>query len=308
MLKRVLHIGFPQPGLERVFQKADKYVFLKWQQFKAPYTDLHNQIVSICKDLQPELIFLHVQTPNVITQDCIKRIREICTPFICNWSGDVRYPLPQWYINLGKVINLTCFSNIEDVDSAVAAGIKAKFLNIGFDDKVYYPDESRGVGWPQIVFMGNNYKTTFPLSVFRKEMVDRLSAEFGSRFKVYGNGWGNTMHLAENKEAECYRSCKIAINLSHFNYGRYSSDRLFRIMASGAFCLSHNYKDINLDFIPGEDLDIWNDLDELVTKISHYLINDISVMARNGCEKVFKEHTWENRIKELTCLIQPVLI
>jgi len=62
----------------------------------------------------------------------------------------------------------------------------------------------------------------FPLSKFRVDMVEALKARYHHNFGVYGINWGTGAHsiLEQVDEAKYYRNCKVAINLSHFDYSR----------------------------------------------------------------------------------------
>jgi glycosyltransferase involved in cell wall biosynthesis len=309
----VLHIGFAQPGLEKAFQDSfAKHRFVCWTDYQKNLEVLRTKILHEFSRRPFDLVFLQIQTAGVIPAELIEKMRAIrpdCK--FVNWTGDVRDPLPEWYIELGRVMDLTLFSNMTDVKKARAKGIKADYLQIGFDTQLFSPQPPiKGrVGWPPIVFMGNNYGDMFPLSKFRQEMVKHLKTRYNNDVGIYGGNWGTlaTANLMghEKKEADCYRACKIAINLSHFDYERYSSDRIFRIMASGAFCLAKHYPGIELEFTPGMNLDTWSTISELDEKIKYYINSDEerNKIAAAGCQHVYANHTWENRVQELKDLL-----
>lgn len=251
---------------------------------------------------KPDLVFMQIQTPNILRADTAQYIAGKAK--VVNWTGDVRAPLPNWYIEIGKHIHLTLFTNMTDVETARARGIRADYLQIGFPPDIFKPDgDVRSEA--EIIFMGNN-NGMFPLSPLRASMVDMLKKRYGVRFKVYGVNWkGFNAEFNQEEEAKIYRGAKIAINLSHFDYSRYSSDRLFRLMGTGVFCLSHNYKDIALEFEAGKHLDVWNDIPELLNKIDYWLQYDIERkhIGKQGCEHVHTNHLWRNRIKQLMEMI-----
>lgn len=229
-------------------------------------------------------------------------------PVIINWTGDVRSEVPQWMVDLKDVVDVTLFTNMNDVEDAKKKGVNADFLQVGFDPIAFTPEGPTITPCPEILFLGSNYGNMFPLSQLRKDMVLRLKEVFGSRFGVFGNGWqevGIQTHMIPtfNEEAAYYRSCKIAINLSHFDYGRYSSDRMFRIMGSGAFCLTHKYKDLEADFLEGRDLVAWTNIDELVGLIQRSLEpeNDErrKSIASSGSDRVRILFTWDNFVQDL---------
>ncbi len=207
------------------------------------YTDygvdfLNEHLLKTVDDFMPDLIFMQIQLENIVFIDTIKKIKEknIC---IINWTGDVRQPTPQWYKDMGAIIDLTLFTNTTDIEELRKCGIKADYLQVGFENNIFIPTGEKA-DYPEIVFLGSNYVDAFPFSQERIDMVEMLRSRYAGKFNVYGRNWG-TDFLQNNDEAICYRSCKIAINQNHYRLPRFSSDRLLRIMGSGAFCLSYHY-------------------------------------------------------------------
>lgn len=257
-------------------------------------------ILSRVVKFKPDVFFCQIQRDGIITPNLLNSIP--CLKI--NWTGDVRAPLPDWYIRMGKYFNLTLFTNTTDVDTIRKHGITADYFQVSADTNIYRPDGIKDKSH-EIVFMGNNYADTFPLSKLRREMVHTLQKKYGDRFHAYGDGWGGK-HTNYNqlKEAEIYRGCKIAINLSHFDYGRYSSDRIFRIMMCGAFCLTHSYKDLRIDF-PIKTNDTFSHYEEMIDSIEYYLYNQQEriEIANNGYHHVMQHHTPQVRGQELLNLI-----
>jgi spore maturation protein CgeB len=126
---------------------------------------------------------------------------------------------------------------------------------------------------------------------------------------LYGNGWGGmeTGNLMgkEVEEADCYRGCKIAISISHFDYKNYYSDRQLRIMGSGACCLVKEYPGCHEDFKNGEEVIFFRDEKDLLAKVEFLLQNEAvrKDIAIKGCKKVHAECTWDNRIDQLLTLL-----
>lgn len=147
------------------------------------------------------------------------------------------------------------------------------------------------------------FNTRFPLSQARKDLVGVMRKHFGHRFAVFGNGWKGATSLMHSQplEAQHYNSCKIAINYNHFDLDRFSSDRIFRIMASGAFCLSQHYVGIEKDFEVGKHLDAFKDFNELVQKCSYYLQNENerALIADEGYMHCRENFTFENMAKNI---------
>lgn len=248
-----------------------------------------------------DVVFMQIQTPNIIQVNTVKTLKEK-EVLVFNFTGDVRQPLPQWYIDLAPYV-ITLFTNYNDVELLQSLGYDARYFQIGYDNNIYYPKESKKQpNYPDIVFMGNHYEKMFPLSDFRKQMVDFLRGHYGIRFQVYGIGHlgANNLNFKQQTEADIYRNCKIAINCSHFSLKRYTSDRMFRIMGSGAFCLTYEFPEMDLEYKRGHHLDSFSNLPELRAKIEHYLANEEqrNIIAQNGHNLVSTYYTWDYRMKK----------
>lgn len=301
---KILHCGMTACGEPlNGFQKALIKVCIDYREINNASIAKDAEIICVNRELQPNIIFFQYQQPDVITLSTLRQIKiDNPNSFVVNFTGDVRYPLPQWYIDFGMLIDCTMFSNVTDVWEARRLGINSGYLQYGIDPEIFYPKESPMQ--KEIVFLGNNYQNQFPLSVKRGEMVRFLKREYGDRFGAYGSNWENgdgNLNHSQKEESELYRGCKIAINYSHFDYERYSSDRMFRIMASGAFCLTHRYAGIHLDFEGGENVAIWDTFEHLKEQIDYYLSNEPERkrIADNGCKLAHEKYTFDAMISNL---------
>ena len=302
----IFHIGMGAvPAISRELAKLGPYRFLDWTTYmelgQGAKELLNRDILKFSSELKPAITFLHIQRPGVISPEIAAQLKGV----VINYTYDVSLPVPEWYYDVGANISTTIFSSEKEVWDLKAKGIESQFQHVGYDNLVFRTDGSRGE-YGDIVFLGNNYTAdqNFELTDMRLDMVNFLKDKYGDQFKVYGNKWpyndGNLMYR-ELKEAECFRSCKIAINISHFDLERYTSDRMFRIMGSGAFCLTKWYPGIEKDFIDGEHLRVWKDFDELKTLIDYYLTHEEerNKIAQAGNKYVSEHLTWEIRIKNI---------
>ncbi len=304
---RILNVGLMIGNPENGFQKAMRKVATGGYMDMPCHSGTHfnSDLLQAAKDFKPTIIFMQFQQPNILHEHTAKELAQIS--FVINFSGDVREELPQWYLDIGKHIQLTCFSNMVDVMKCRAVGgVNSEYLEIGVDENIFY-NRNLAKQSPSIIAHFNHYENMFPLSQYRVDVVNALRNEFGSEFGLYGNGWssceGNFNH-SQSLESENYNRCRVAISVSHFNYNRYASDRLLRILASGAFCLSHSYDGIELDYIVGKHLDTFDNIEELIKKCKYYLANDQKreAIAKNGMELIHKNHTFEAMCKNIISL------
>jgi len=299
--RRILHIALnvgqdTQPALTRALSSMGEYRQVDWRADKS----YHDTIGGICQEWNPALVFMQFQTSGTFSREYIEQLRAPGRTVV-SWSGDVREPMPSWYADLGHAFDLTLVTNLDWADALRADGVKADYLQIGFNQEMYHPWGSVKPGAP-IVFMGSHYGDIFPLSQERLAMVKTLKKVYKGEFAVYGNGWPfETWKLTHAQEAATYRGCKIAIGISQLELRRYTSDRLFRAMGCGPLYLARWRPGIELDFERGVHLDWWRTLDELEEKINYYLAHDTErqKIAQAGMELVHTRHTWLDRIYEL---------
>lgn len=260
----------------------------------------NQELMIIHKRESPHLYFFQIQHPGILSPSVAEYLTQ--TAVTINWTGDVRQPLPDWYIYLAPFIDMTLFTNMVDVVKMNRLNLRADYMQIGFPQYIFKKLDRNKIH--DIVFMGAN-NGAYPLSDFRVRMVKMLKEKYQSDFLLCGNGWGDmyrgVRNVGQQEENELYNCSKIAINLSHFNYENYSSDRLWRIMGSGAMCLSHHYEGIEDEFVVGQHLDTWKTLEQLEAKISYYLEDSKKreEIAEAGYKFVHENCTWENRIMKV---------
>lgn len=254
-----------------------------------------NDLMRLVRDCKPDVVFMQVQHPGVITGKILKQYPGIK---FFNFSGDVREQIPDWYFDVAPYCT-TLFTNTDWVDEMISRGFRARYFQVGFEHNIYKPEGTKEITKP-VVFMGNNHGLKFPLSGLRDEMVKRFSKK--DWFQVYGRGWPGAIDLNyhQQREAAVYRGAKIGINLSHLDLGSYTSDRMFRIMGSGCFCLAYRHKGIEKEFEEHKQLDTWASLDELEALIEFHLNSPFEgfAAAMNGTDYVRKNYTWKARIEK----------
>jgi len=254
-------------------------------------------IMNIYNAHKPDLVFMQIQAENVVSNDIIREMGK--QSVVINWTGDMRNSTPTWMFNTGATVS--CFSNMRDVRFMTTKSYAAEFLQIGIDPEIfkYWP----GTTGNDVVFMANNYGH-FPLSGLRRNSGNLLKQKYGNRCSIFGNGWkpadGN-LNGNQRGEAEYYSASNIGINISHFDVDRYSSDRIFRIMASGCFCLSHHYAGIENDFKVGYHLDTFRTPKEMLDKVSYYLENseERGLITQQGYGHVHENFEYKHMIENI---------
>lgn len=294
---KILHIGLcVNPNGFSSFPHAFKQV-LGTENYREIQTasdpGFNKRCIDLFNEFKPDIVFMQIQAENIISKESCKHFKDNGS-FVINWTGDKRNIVPQWMVDLAPYVNLTSFSNMEDVYKMRELGFKAEFLEIGYDPEIYTPiGEAYNV--PEIVFFGNNYGAGhFPMSKFRIEMVEFLQKEYGNRFGVYGSGWknakGNINH-SQIEEAKHYRGAKIAINCSHFDCDTYNSDRLLRILGCGVACVSYDH--LGMREVWKNDVQYFKSLEELKRVIHNFYQHPMPY------ESIINNFTFEHQVKNI---------
>lgn len=296
------HNAEVRKGFSDVFERVVEF---DWRKKRNELGDkgMKDSLVDLISSKQPDAMFLQVQEGGIFTKEFLRSLRT----FVVNWTGDVRDYIPEWMLDVGSSVGSTAFSNMDDVHKMRALGFNSHYLQIGFDNEMFTPDGPKAI-CPDIVFMGNDYGDRFPKSAFRASMAYTLRRMFGSDFGLYGGRWEDVhinLNGQEENEAAVYRGCKIGINCSHYDHERYSSDRILRIMGSGAFCLTNYFPGIEHEYEIGEHLDVFYGIDDLISKIKYYLSDDLerNRIAFKGCKHVHENHTWKQRAEDFRDIV-----
>ena len=276
----IIHLAMGMPEFDRAcLQEGHAVLRLDWGSMD--HDTRQRSIIENCYFLKADVLFMQLQTPNVVDPSTLKEVRDMGV-MVINWTGDVRDPIPQHYIDLAPHVDITAFTNHPDVLTMREMGFDARFLQIGYDPLIYntlYRPPCR----PRIVFIGNDYRDRFPLSQDRREKVDALHHAFRSDFHAYGKGFGKM--VLKGTDAEVYKEALIAINLDHFDRAGFFSDRYLRSRACGAYT-------INGTAMTTEQL-----IEEVRTALDNPAQTE--ALGMEQAESTFANDRWNDRIQKI---------
>jgi spore maturation protein CgeB len=218
-------------------------------------------------------------------------------------------------------------------------GIK-KWKSLGCNNFIYSP-----FGCNHRVFRKKNREFIYDVSFvggyhpYRAWIIQRLN-EAGINAQAFGYGWPKG-RLDFEEMVEVFNQSKINLNLSNndtfqlkyffspingfkkrikliFNalHNSLKKDlkskemvkaRHFEVCASGGFQLSYNVDGLETFFRIGEEIAIYESVEDLIDKVKYYLHNEterISI-AEKGFERAINDHTMDKRLKKLieeTCM------
>lgn len=175
-------------------------------------------------------------------------------------------------------------------------------------DQVYYkPIIDLEYKIYDVCFIGNNNKGISP---DREIYIPKLYEKYN--MKVVGRGFNVPSIYVETSEiANIYRNSKIALNfITKLNScDLQMSDRIFKILGCGCFCLTQPILGLEQLFQNGKHLVVFDEYEDLCRKIDYYLEHkdEREKIALEGQKEVLEKHTINVRVREYLKEIEKIL-
>jgi spore maturation protein CgeB len=272
---------------------------------------VREKLIDLAKSYKPDLLHLQIQHTTIIDALTISSIKEFLPKLIVtNWTGDVRNSVPITYKRIAKVSDYNFISStgqIPEFESEI--GSEVKYWQIGYNPKLYKPINKNFKY--DCVFVGNmSVKENYPGTNERLECCNILRNKYGSRFGLFGNGWPTNLRSrgsANQRElSNIYSESICSISINHYNkIDHYFSDRLLMCMASGRPTVSLHFPKYESYFTHLSDLYVVNSISEIPNAVE-YLKNNKEIadyIGESGSRKVYAEHTYHSRVKELLTMV-----
>lgn len=103
---------------------------------------------------------------------------------------------------------------------------------------------------------------------------------------------------SEKVMPKIFKCSKINLNITSRSIKSGISQRVFDILGCGGFLISNYQPELAEFFVPGEDLVLYESIDDLISKIDYYLSHEEERLqiAKNGYEKVKQYHSYDKRL------------
>jgi spore maturation protein CgeB len=193
-----------------------------------------------------------------------------------------------------------------------ACGIESEYFRIGFDPRALTAvgDVERDL---DVVFVGSLSRGQhgignaavaesagrIPLSVWGVG-IDEWPLDSPIRTAYRGVAWGIDM-------LRLFARARIVLN-RHIDVAEdYANNmRLFEATGMGALLLTDDKRNLSELFRPGVEVITYRDTDELVSRVGHYLDDEVAAeqVARAGQRRTLGEHSYAHRMRELVPLLE----
>ena len=138
----------------------------------------------------------------------------------------------------------------------------------------------------------------------RPQWIEALRSR-GIEVVCFGYGWPNGP-VDGAEIGAIIRGSVISLNFANSQSENQIKARTFEVPGAGGFLLTESAPSMDIFYQPGKEIAIYDDLDDLATKINHYLAHPElrDAIARAGFERTAREHTYEHRLTELLAFTQ----
>jgi hypothetical protein len=267
-------------------------------------------VLSQARAFEPDVVY--VQNLSVLTRRTLERLKSLSRLVVGQIASE---PPPTAQLRAFDLI-LTSFPHF--VERFRALGVASEYLRIGFDRRVLdrLTKEKAPFGDREAVFVGALNRTQHSGgNMLLERAAQREPIEFwGYRVEDWpedsairrgyrGEAWGIDMFRV-------LRSARIAVN-RHIEVAESFANnmRLYEATGVGSMLLTDAKDNLSELFVPGQEVETYASEDELVEKIRHYRADEDARarIARQGQERTLRDHTYQERMTELSMILDQYL-
>lgn len=272
-------------------------------------------VLARCETFKPDLVLALAQTP--LTPDCLTMLRQHKVTTAYWFVEDFRF-MDYWKRIAGHYDFFFTIQKDQFFIELQNAGItNYHYLPMAACPEVHKPvelsDDDKKYFGSDVSFVGAGYYN-------RRHFLEGL---LDLDFKIWGTDWDMHSALARcvqqagaridtDDTVKIFNASTININLHSSTYhkginpfGDFVNPRTFEIISSGGFQLSDRRSGLDGLFEAGEEIVLFEGIDDLRSMIRHYLENPEAreKIIKQGRQRVLKEHTYEHRMREMLRVI-----
>lgn len=255
---------------------------------------------------KPDVVY--VQNLSILNPGTLEKIKENCKLL----AGQIASPLPgDKYIRKFDLI-ISSFPHF--VSHFRKMGINSEYQKLAFEKGIV-----KKIGIQKRVYDVTFVGSFTPYHTRGTMMLEKLARKIplqvwgtGIRFlspvsplrqNYHGEAWGLEMY-------KVFAKSKIVVNRHISTSGLYANNtRMFEATGMGALLITDYKKNLNDIYKIGKEAVAYKNEKDLIKKITYYLKSpkEREKIAKSGQKKTFKEHNYDNRMKELTAMFDKYL-
>jgi hypothetical protein len=298
-------------GLREALARRARVVEInwRWEYGRQGLDALLGTVTAALEALRPDLVLAQVHDARVLNAGHIRRLRRRTPGAVwLNWNGDYQdVPrLPRAELELAGAFDAQLVVSFDGAEQFRRRGIASRYWQVSWEPDGVGHEPTWRTRRNDVLLLANN----IPWYPARRELVAALRRA-GFRFGLYGRGWPLLWargHCYYDFAAGCrlIRAAKVVLADNPRPYARgYVSNRLFHSLAAGgALVMLERFLECErLGFVDGRHLIIWNDRQDLMEKLEHWLRPKMEAqrraVARAGRAFCLNAHSFDVRVGEL---------
>lgn len=265
-------------------------------------------------NFEPDLVLFQIQGSGSISPQTVRELREnYPNTIFVNFNGDVRNEVEQVLIDVAKECHLTLLPSPDLFTEYHNRGAtRVAYWPIAVDPEYLEAKRGRDGFEYDVVFLGSHYPSTqFPLMQERYDTVEAL-VKSGLRVGLFGFGWPQewkARYTADNTEENIriYERAKLAVSISQFDLWGYTSDRLYRICATGTPAVVKAFRGMDEHgFVRDENCAAFDNADAAIETCRRLLAADDEreAIAQAGRRLVIERHNYDRRVESLLLMLE----
>jgi spore maturation protein CgeB len=276
---------------------------------RSAYTDFAHQNEAFLETLereQPALV-LSVLLGYELWTETLDLARRSCNALFVNWGTDDSWKYEQFSRFVSPHVDLWATTAASAMAQARRDGL-ANFVQTQWAasaDALAEPLPANACRY-QITFVGSAYGN-------RRQWVQGLR-DRGVDIQCFGHGWDGGAIAAEDIP-RIYRESVLTLNFGDSGLhvrgllpyrSRQIKARVFEVPGAGGCLLTEDADGLADYYVPGREIVLFNDADQLAQTIRHYLAHpdERDAIARAGFERTRREHTYDQRFATLIAQAQ----
>ncbi|MCL5666520.1 MAG: glycosyltransferase [Patescibacteria group bacterium] len=289
----------PKAGV--VFQRLDN--ILNWGSL---YQIVKKQIDM----LRPDVVY--IQNISAFSPLFLQTIK----PKIKLLAGQIAYAKPPAKYFRPYDLILTSLPNY--VKDFRDQGLSAEYLKLGFEGGLVKELQKNPSLSHNAVHIGGYGK----IHNERNEVLEAVAKDKGIDIKFWGYGTSNLPEsslIKKNYQGQAWGLDRLRIfynskitltkHITAVAGGYANNMTLYEATGSGIFLITDWKQNLPELFTPGEEVETYRSVPELIDKLKYYLSHDKEreKIAQAGQARTLREHTYEKRMEELTQIINKYL-
>lgn len=286
-------INFYEP-LKKLFPDAINYNYVERLK-QIDKNSMNKEVLDLIVKGKPDYVFF-ISYRDQITTATLDKINELGAKIVAWFSDD------YWRFDLySKLIAPHLFCSVT-TDKHAPKKYKELNLNVIKSQWAANPDYYRKMPSQflyDVSFIGQGYG-------IRKENINYLR-DTGVSISVFGRDFGG--YISFDEMVKIFNTTKINLNFSGSSYNgtvKHIHGRVFEVLMCGGFLLTEYTEGIEDYFVIGKEIECFESMTEAVEKIEYYLKHEDKrvEIAEAGHTRAMKDHTWENRLKNIFCELE----